>query len=197
LFNRVWFPIVDAVPWGGVECRFWDLAASTKKGSDFTAGVKIRRIRDAYFVTDMIAVQAGPSDIDQLMFNTAIADNQSARESATGYAVRWEIEGGASGVRDDHRLREMLRAFDCGGIRPQGDKLVRAKPLAAASHQGNVRLLQGHWNEEWLTHMHHQPDWSHDDIMDASTGAYNALSATMTTTEEVVQMPWVSIGPQL
>jgi len=197
LFNRVWFPIIDEIPWGGVECRFWDLAASTRKTADFTAGVKIRRIRGTYFITDVIKVQAGPADIDQLMLNTAVADYQNARESSTGYTVRWEIEGGASGKRDDHRLRQMLRAFDCGGVRPQGDKIVRAKPLAAASQQGDIRLLKGNWNEEWLTHMHHQPDWSHDDIMDASTGAYNALSGTMTTTEEVIQMPWQSIGPPL
>jgi len=196
LFNRAWFiPSIDKVPPLGIECRFWDLAASVKKGADYTVGIKIRRVRDAYFITDMIKVQMGPAEVDLLMFRTALADYENAKESTTHYAVRWEIEGGSSGLRDDHRLRDMLRAFDCGGIRPQGDKVVRAKPLAAASQRGDIRLLRGDWNDEWLTHMHHQPDWSHDDIMDASTGAYNALSGTMMTTEEVITMPWQSIGP--
>jgi len=31
--------------------------------------------------------------------------------------------------------------------------------------------------------------------MDASTGAYNALTGTMATTEEVIEMPWQFIGP--
>ena len=197
LFNRVWFPIIDAVPMGGVECRFWDLAASTKKGADYTVGVKFRRVRGAYFITDMIKTQMGPAEVDLLMLNTAVADMQSARETATHYTVRWEIEPGSSGKRDDHRLRQMLRAFDCGGIRPQGDKVVRARPLAGASQHGEIRLLRGDWNEEWLTHMHHQPDWSHDDIMDASTGSYNALSGTMSSTDTVVEMPWQYIGPAL
>jgi len=197
LFNRAWFPVIDGVPMGGVECRFWDLAASVKKGSDYTVGVKFRRVGDAYFITDIIKVQMGPADVDLLMLNTAVADYQSARESATWYTVRWEIEPASAGIRDDHRLRKWLSAFDCGGIKPQVDKVVRARPLAAASQQGNIRLLRGDWNDEWRTHMHHQPDWSHDDIMDASTGAYNALSGTMATTEEVVEMPWQYIGPAL
>ena len=31
LFNRAWFEIVDAVPAGGIEVRFWDFAATEKR----------------------------------------------------------------------------------------------------------------------------------------------------------------------
>jgi len=38
-------------------------------------------------------------------------------------------------------------------------------------------LVGGTWVEGWLRHMHGQPDLPHDDIMDASAGAFNALTA--------------------
>ena len=52
----------------------------------------------------------------------------------------------------------------------------RAKPLAAQAEAGNVKLVRGPWNEAWLRHMHGQPDLPHDDIMDASSGAFGELS---------------------
>jgi len=82
LFNRAWFiPSIDKVPPLGVECRFWDLAASTKKGADYTVGVKIRRVRDTYFITDMIKVQMGPAEVD-LLASVHTLTRQSARGRA-------------------------------------------------------------------------------------------------------------------
>jgi predicted phage terminase large subunit-like protein len=69
----------------------------------------------------------------------------------------------------------MLVGYDGRGIKPQGDKITRAKALAAQSLAGNVKLLRGSWNDMWLNHMHGQPDLPHDDIMDASSGAFNEL----------------------
>lgn len=182
LFNRAWFSIVPAIPPGGIECRFWDLAATVRKlrgdDPDFTAGVKMRLVRGTYYVNGCEAVRLGPADVDRLVLNTAQQDRAAAKRTGTRYMVRWEIEPGASGVRDDARLRKMLAGFDAAGVRPQGDKVTRAKPLAAQAEVDNVKLVEGDWNERWLTHMHHQPDFSHDDIMDGSSGSFNALTET-------------------
>ena len=60
VFNRGWFEVVDAAPAGGRTVRFWDLAATektvAKPDPDFTAGVKMRRVGDIYYVMDAIAV---------------------------------------------------------------------------------------------------------------------------------------------
>jgi predicted phage terminase large subunit-like protein len=65
---------------------------------------------------------------------------------------------------------------DSCGVRKTGDKLTSWKPLSAQSKAGNVKLLRREWNNSWLYHMHGQPDLSHDDIADASAGAYNEIS---------------------
>lgn len=180
VFNRAWFQVVEAAPSGGREVRFWDLAASEKKlgkrDPDYTVGVKLREIRTApeearWYIVDVAAVQAGPVEVDTLMRNLASQDGR-------GCAVRWEIEGGASGKRDSARLARMLGGYDARGIAPEGDKLVRAKPLAAQVEAGNVLLLRGAWNERFLAELHAQPEAPHDDQMDAASGAFNYLTAT-------------------
>jgi predicted phage terminase large subunit-like protein len=69
-----------------------------------------------------------------------------------------------------------LAGYDCAGVRPEGDKIVRAKPFAAQAEAGNVKLLRGAWNNRWLNHMHGQPDIAHDDEMDAASGAFNEIA---------------------
>jgi predicted phage terminase large subunit-like protein len=180
VFNRTWFEVVDAVPTGGVECRFWDFAATEKKmkGPEpaFTAGVRMRLVGGVYYVTGCVDVQAGPAEADQLFERTSRQDLEAAKATGTRYLVRWEEEGGASGKRDSARLVRMLAGLDVGGVSPQGDKLTRAKPLAVQGKAGNVKLLRGPWNERWLSHMHDQPDIKEKDIMDASSGAFHALT---------------------
>lgn len=173
VFNRSWFEIVDAVPDGGRIVRFWDLAASEKKlakdDPDFTAGVKMKRIGNTYYVLDSFEERLEPAATDAAMKNVASQDGK-------GVGIRWEEEGGASGKRDSRNIATMLNGYDARGIKPQGDKLVRARGLSSQALAGNVKLLRGAWNERWLTHMHGQPDLAHDDTMDASSGAYNELS---------------------
>ena len=72
-----------------------------------------------------------------------------------------------------------LAGIDAKGLSSTGDKLTRAKPLAAQVEAGNVYLLAGAWNEMFLQHMHAQPDWPHDDIMDASSGAFQDLTGAI------------------
>jgi predicted phage terminase large subunit-like protein len=71
----------------------------------------------------------------------------------------------------------MLAGIDARGIPSTGNKMIRAKPLAAQAEAGNVHLFNGFWNERFLIHMHSQgSDYPHDDIMDASDGAFEDLS---------------------
>lgn len=168
VFNKAWFEIVDAVPMGGQIIRFWDLAATAKKDADSTASCKGKILNGIIYIYDATNDQIDPASTDNAMKNTA---NQDGKE----VAIRFEQEGGASGKRDARYIVTMLAGYDVRGIIPQGDKILRAKPLAAQALAGNVKLLRGSWNERWLKHMHAQdgkPE-THDDEMDAASGMYN------------------------
>lgn len=172
VFNESWFEVVDAVPAGGHIVRFWDLAATEdeldKTDPDYTASCLMKVVGDIYYVMDATAEQMGPANTDRAIKNTATQDGYSV-------PVSFEREGGASGKRDSRAIVTMLDGWAARGVKPQGDKLVRAKGLAAQAYAGNVKLLRGAWNKRWLAHMHGQPDLAHDDEMDAASGAYNEL----------------------
>jgi predicted phage terminase large subunit-like protein len=180
VFNRSWFAIVDAVPAGGEEVRFWDFAATEKKlkGPEpaFTAGVKIRKVAGVYYVIDVVEEQVGPAEVDRIFENTCRQDAEAAKKTGTKYRVAWEEEGGSSGKRETWRMVKMLDGLVSGGVRPDGDKLTRAKPFAVQAKAGNVKVLRGPWNERYLVHLHNQPDIKARDLMDASSGAYVELS---------------------
>lgn len=185
LFNRSWFEVVPAAPASGVYVRFFDFAATERKmvrgratnDPDFTAGVLMALIDGTYYVIDAVAEQVGPSDAEALFFNTVSQDVHMAQRMKVQYKVRWEVEGGSAGKREAVRLvKELTKRFpriDARGVPVSGDKIQRAKPLAAQAKAGNVKIVNAAWNNTWINHMHNQPA-AHDDIMDASSGAFDA-----------------------
>lgn len=179
VFNRSWFKIVPSAPAGGVTVRFFDFASTEAeiKGDDpdYTAGVLARLVGGSTYILDATAAQIDAAAVDRLFVNTVLQDASRCQTEGSTYKIRWEQEPGSAGKRESRRLVMMVPDQDAKGIPPQGDKLVRAKPLASQAEVGNVYLVQGPWNEPYLEHMHQQPDWPHDDIMDASSGAYNEL----------------------
>lgn len=180
VFNRAWFPLVEAVPGGGVECLFWDFAATekalNKKDPDFTACVSIRMHPGKWAVTHCDAEQIGPAEVERRLVNVSRQRAEECRKSGTRFMVRWEMEGGSAGKREAPRYAALLAGLDAKAVRPQGDKMTRAKGLAAQAYVGNVSVLKAQWSERWLRHMHNQPEDPHDDIMDASSGAFNELT---------------------
>lgn len=183
VFNRAWFEIVDAVPAGGKIIRFWDFAATeqeispstTKKKNDpdFTSSTKATLVDGITYILDMTNEQMSPARTNAAMRNIAEQDGKKV-------AIRFEQEGGASGKRDAYNVITSLQGFDVRGVPSTKDKVKRAQPLAAQALAGNVKLLRGPWNEEFLTQMHGFPDLAHDDIPDSASGCYNALTGPQT-----------------
>jgi len=180
VFNRSWFDVVEGVPHGGIEVRFWDFAATAKEHKDkrsaATAGVKMRRVGSDYYITDVIEEFWGPAEADERMVIVSKADGMVARQSNTAFMVRWEQEGGSSGTRNSVDLMKKLAGLDARGVPPRGDKFMRSTPLATQAMIKKVHLVKGSWNEHWLTHMHNQPNTPLKDIMDASSGAFQQLT---------------------
>lgn len=171
IFERGWFGLVDVAPVGGRDVRFWDFAATEAKlrgDPDYTAGVKMRYVTGRWFVLDVVHVQANPADVDRIVVNTAAQDGRAC-------AIRWEAEGGASGKRDSRHLATMLAGYDAQGVRPQGDKVLRAKPFAAQVKAENVKLVAGRWTANYLDELASFPYGSHDDQVDATSGAFGEL----------------------
>lgn len=163
----------DEIPAGGQEVRFWDLAATEKKlkGDEpcFTAGIKMKIVDRVVYVLDLIMVQESAGAVDELIKQTAISDGKQCQ-------VRWELEGGSSGIRDASHITKLLMGFDAKPVRPTGDKVTRAKPYASQVNAGNVRMVRATWNNRYRKDLYGFPDAKVRDDVDASSGAFSCLT---------------------
>ena len=62
------------------------------------------------------------------------------------------------------------------------DKVSRAEPFQAQAQAGNVRLLDADWLGSFLDELCSFPTGAHDDVVDATSGAFNELAALVDPT---------------
>ena len=175
LMRREWFRIVEAIPPLRSVIRYWDMAATLFNGNndpDWTAGAKLGRTVDGrWIILDMRHARLSPAGNEMLVQSTAAEDGKQVK-------IGMEEEGGASGKSlIDHYRRAILVGYNFHSMRPTGDKVVRAMPLAAAAEAGNVMVLKGEWNKDFLDECESfSSDCPHDDQVDAASGAVNMAS---------------------
>lgn len=174
-FKREWFTRIEKVPDNASRrTRYWDLAATEKdpRGkADFSAGVLGCRRGKDFFIEDVVRFRAGPGE-------TAETVKRVAENDGHDVAVRIEQEPGASGKFAIHAMANMMPGYDVRGRKFSGDKFVRASPLASAAHRGNVYMVEGQWNEDFIVELEHfAPKCSHDDQVDAVSGLYKEIVA--------------------
>ncbi len=179
-YKREWFKVVDAdaVPWQELIARgrYWDLAATEPapgKDPDWTAGCKgaISQAGDLYLI-DLARDRRTPKGVEDLV-------RWHAQNDGADYFIWIEQEGGASGKSlIDYYGRNVLNGRAFWPSRPEGEKSVRAAPLAAMAEGGRVFVVRGVWNGEFFD------EWeafcgggAHDDQVDAASGLLRELTS--------------------
>ncbi|NTB01630.1 phage terminase large subunit [Agrobacterium tumefaciens] len=179
MFKRSFFSIVKAIPAGTRFIRGWDLAATEDGDGARTAGVKIGRMPDGKFIiAHCVADRLSPAGVRTLIKNTA---EQDGRECS----VSMPKDPGQAGKDQAQQLVSMLAGYKARATPESGDKVTRAEPLAAQCEAGNVVLLSGAWNDDFLDEVEVFPNGKLKDIVDASSRAFNELALpqpTSTTT---------------
>lgn len=169
LFQEAWFAncFVDAVPIVARRARGWD-TAGTENDGDYTCGVRIAEAGGIFYVEDVQRQQVGPNKVDALIRVTAETDGR-------GTAQREEKEGGSAGVAVIAARTKTLAGFDYAGVPISGSKVTRSKPFRAQCEAGNVRIVRGPWNAAYIQELCGFPTAKHDDQVDASSCAFNAV----------------------
>lgn len=173
MFKREWFPIIRAEPVGVQWVRAWDLAATADSSAAWTAGVKMGRAPDGRFIIgDVRRIQGTPADVERLLVNTAAQD---------GVGVRGSIpqDPGQAGKAQVQYLIGKLAGFNYRSSPETGDKETRAGPLAAQAEVGNVMLMEGPWNKDFLDELAGFPTAKFKDQVDASSRAFGEISNTV------------------
>lgn len=176
LFDTSKIEIIDYAPVCKQVVRFYDLAVTAKKHSDYTAGMKLGLLEDEKLVIlDMYRVQKIMPDVERDIAQNAAID---------GRAVHIRLEAEKAGiVQLDYLLRNpAMRGYTLDAKPPEGDKFTRAQPAATRVNNGMVKMIRADWNRALLDELAVFPAGEHDDQVDALSGAYGMLSDPITIT---------------
>jgi len=155
-------------------CRHWDFAATDEREGDdpdYTAGTLLGRARDGKIIVgDVVRGRWSPARVEEILRSTAERDGRATM-------IRLEQEPGSAGKANvSHYVRHVLHGFDVKGVRPTGEKAVRARAFSAQWDAGNVYLVRGPWNAEYVEELVAFPSSGvHDDQVDATSGAFEAI----------------------
>jgi predicted phage terminase large subunit-like protein len=166
--------MVDARPADVVHrVRYWD-TAGTEGDGDYTAGVLMSRTRSGlFYIEDVVRGQWAPGRRDMQIVATCRQDAQLGGR----YEVGLETDAGVGGQDRTRAIVSQLAGLSVYSERPTGSKTLRADPVASQAQVGNIRVLRGHWNRDFLDELLQFPGSKHDDQVDAMSGAFARLTS--------------------
>ena len=122
-----------------------------------------------YYIENIIRDRRDPGGVEQLIKHTASLDGKQI-------AIYIEQEPGSAGKHTiSHYSRHVLKGYTFEGDRATGSKVIRANPLSAAAKNGNVKLVKGSWNEDFLDEAQLFPEGNYKDQIDACSGAFSKV----------------------
>lgn len=176
-FKKGMFEIIKALPASPRKTvRYWD-KASTKPSEansdpDWTRGLKMSGYSNGiYVVEDVRSLRDSPLAVESLVKNTATQDTASVH-------VVVEQDPGSAGVADADNYVRLLAGYVVRVRKPTNDKVTRALPVSAQAERGNIKLLAGAWNDDFLQELENFPQGAHDDQVDVFSGAFNEFTNT-------------------
>lgn len=179
VFKKSWFQVIDAATTTGKTVRYWDRAATENmygKNPDYTVGVKLRRDKDGLItILDVVRGQWSSLKVEEMIKNTASQDGQDC-------TIGIEVDPGQAGKAEANQYSRLLSGYNVKLCPVRADKISRAGPVSAQCEAGNVKILKGIWNKEFLDELEAFPEGVKDDQVDALSGAFN-LSVSLLTGE--------------
>ena len=149
--------------------RYWD-KAGTEGGGARTAGVKIGRCRDGYFwIMDVVKGQWGAVEREKVIKQTAAIDGKSVE-------IWIEQEPGSGGKESAESTIRNLAGYSIKSERATGEKSLRAEPYAIQVEAGNVKVVNGPWNKDFIDEHKTFPVGKFKDQIDAAGGGFSKIS---------------------
>lgn len=149
-------------------CRGWDLA-STAGGGDYTVGVKIGEdSAGRFYIMHVERGQWSPLAVEGRMNLAADMDGKKT-------IISVPQDPGAAGKSYKSILASNLVGYNVKFSPETGSKETRATPFAAQVEAGNVYLVKGSWNKDFIDEAKIFPNGRKDDQIDAASRAFNEL----------------------
>ncbi|WP_169545001.1 phage terminase large subunit [Sneathiella aquimaris] len=172
-FKRSWFSMTRSIPVTEASVRGWDLAATAeteRESGDWTVGAKVSRdTNGGYIVEHVERFKGSPAEVEARIETRAREDGQQVQ-------IALPQDPGQAGKAQAASMVRRLSGFRVRATAVTGSKVTRAAPFSAQVEGGNVRLLEGNWNESFINELEGFPSGRHDDQVDAVVEAFNALN---------------------
>lgn len=175
MFQRSWFPILDAPPPLERVVRTWDFAATAptvdNPDPDWTRGLKVGLTDTGQAVVlDLVSARANPGEVEKLYLRTLEADGPRV----TQWIPQDPGEAGKTAAR--RRVQIAPRGVTVRSQRVTGDKTTRAGPASAKAYAGLISVVRADWNDAFFAELEAFPDGAHDDIVDTLADAVTVLT---------------------
>lgn len=175
MFKRAWFAdkFLKGVPHGIRWVRHWDLAGTKEEGrGDRTGTVKMGKAPDGRFIiANARAFKEEGAEVRKIVKTTAYMDTRQCIVSMN------QDPGQAGKEQAKSYITTTLPGFTVRMQLETGEKSTRAEPFSVQCEAGNVYLVEGDWNETYLEELCTFPGGRYDDLVDASSGAFNRLTS--------------------
>ena len=173
-FSADWFELVDSVPQGitRISCRGWDLAAtkSNRKNPEpaYTAGVKIDWVDGIFYISHAKRARKEGFQVREMMKRTAEMDG-------IGTIQDFPQDPGQAGKDQAQTIAQYLIGFNVRYSVESGDKELRAEPLSAQAEAGNIKIVRGEWNQQYIDEIKLFPNSKFKDQVDATSRAFHRI----------------------
>lgn len=169
-FKPAEIEIIDALPHSIKWIRGWDLASTVKKTSDYTSSTKLGIKDGVTYIADVHRFKGTPDEVENTIVQKANIDGRDT-------LISLPQDPGQAGVYQKNALSRALSGYTFEFTPESGDKQTRASPFASQVNVGNVKMLRGEWNDEFIKEMQMFPNGKHDDMIDSTSRAYNKASS--------------------
>lgn len=158
--------------------RYWDFASSISQNSYYTASVRLSYIRDldCVVVDNYTLDKRRPMDIIEIIQIIVQSDGKYTTNIL-------EQEPGSSGQYFvDAMINDYLKGYVVDSYKPQMKKHIRLYPVGQHFKSGKLKLLKGHWNQDfinWIVRFDSSPQPGTNDLCDCLSGAVDYLTDNM------------------
>lgn len=164
--------IIEQAPEKLTWCAYIDLALGESKTSDLNAVIALTLDPASGDVIgrDLIQVR----DLDEFMRQVAFAMREPKNKK-----VIWGVEDVAfqSRVFKEFIKDPLLARVAIERVKPDGDKVTRARPVQLRAREGHFALVRGPWNLTAIRQLVAFPNGRHDDIVDTISGGVQMIAA--------------------
>lgn len=189
----------DQVPANLEEARYWDLAVSGKERADYIAGGRVGFTPDGrLYILHVEKFPAPWTSARGPMTKRMLRDPANVRQGI-------EVSGQQGGYYQELAIDEKLRSRIIEPVNPRdiGNKEVRAAVWASRIQDNLVFIVDdGMWDvEDFISECLAFPEGTHDDQVDAISGAVQMLGGWIGSLSDVPQdesaiSPWFLAGGQ-